>query len=52
MVESVEVRAGRFTNWAGNVRFGAATIHRPTSVPALRKLVAGADRLHPLGTGH
>lgn len=46
------MRAGRFTNWAGNVRFGAATIHRPTSVPALRKLVAGADRLHPLGTGH
>ena len=40
------------TNWAGNVTFQAARHHRPTSVEALQVLVAGADRLRVLGTGH
>ena len=40
------------TNWAGNVRFSAATRHRPTSVPELQEIVERADRLRPIGTGH
>ena len=44
--------APALTNWAGNVRFSAARVHRPTSVPELQRLVAGADRVRALGTGH
>jgi xylitol oxidase len=40
------------TNWAGNVTFGAARVHRPASVPELQELVAGAERVRALGTGH
>jgi xylitol oxidase len=40
------------TNWAGNVTFGAARIHRPTSVPEVQELVAGSTRLRALGSGH
>ena len=40
------------TNWAGNVTFRAARTHRPGSVPELQRLVAGADRVRVLGTGH
>ncbi|NUT36219.1 MAG: FAD-binding protein [Hamadaea sp.] len=40
------------TNWAGNVTFGARTVHRPTSLAELRGVVAAASRLRPLGTGH
>jgi xylitol oxidase len=43
---------GRRTNWAGNVRFGAAELHSPTSVPMLQALVARGDRVRALGTGH
>jgi xylitol oxidase len=43
---------GRRTNWAGNVRFTAAELHSPTSVPELQALVAGADRVHAVGGGH
>jgi alditol oxidase len=39
-------------NWAGNVTFEARELHRPTSVEALRSIVAKADRLRVLGTGH
>lgn len=42
----------RISNWAGNVTFTAARLHRPASVPELQALVAGADRIHALGTGH
>lgn len=42
----------RLTNWAGNITYGARTIHRPTSMDELRRLVAGADRIRALGTGH
>jgi alditol oxidase len=41
-----------FTNWAGNVTFGAARLHRPTTVEQLQHLVAGARRVRALGTGH
>ncbi|BCJ74298.1 putative xylitol oxidase [Catellatospora sp. IY07-71] len=40
------------TNWAGNVVFGAARLHRPTTVDELRAAVAGARRVRALGTGH
>jgi alditol oxidase len=39
-------------NWAGNVRFRAATVHRPASVPELQRLVAGSARIRALGTAH
>lgn len=40
------------TNWAGNIHFQADVLHRPTSVAELQRLVAGADRVRVLGTGH
>jgi xylitol oxidase len=39
-------------NWAGNVTFGAATLHRPSTVEELRRLVAGTARIRALGSGH
>ena len=35
----------RLTNWAGNVIFSARRIHRPTSLAALQRLVAGSERI-------
>jgi xylitol oxidase len=40
------------TNWAGNVAYTAAAEVRPSSVAELQKVVAGADRVRALGTGH
>src|SRR5262249_17134964 len=40
------------TNWAGNVRYGARRVHRPTSVPELQAIVRNAQRVRPIGTGH
>jgi xylitol oxidase len=40
------------TNWAGNITFGAARVHRPASVDEVRRLVAGANQVRALGTGH
>ena len=40
------------TNWARNVTFQAARVHRPTSVGELQSIVAGSSRLRALGTGH
>ena len=42
----------RVTNWAGNVVFTARRFHRPTSVPELQEIVAGAERARVLGSGH
>ncbi|GAA3192273.1 FAD-binding protein [Actinocorallia longicatena] len=39
-------------NWAGNLRFGAAAIHRPESEAELGRIVAGARRVRALGSGH
>jgi xylitol oxidase len=39
-------------NWAGNITFGAARLHRPDSLDELRRIVAGAERVRALGTGH
>ena len=43
------------TNWAGNVAFGAADFHRPSSLTELQALVAQAGprhRIRVLGAGH
>jgi xylitol oxidase len=40
------------TNWARNVTFQAARLHRPTSVAELQAIVADSSRLRALGTGH
>lgn len=39
-------------NWAGNVRFSAARIHRPATVAQLQDLVAASTAARALGTGH
>jgi xylitol oxidase len=39
-------------NWAGNLVFHAAHVHRPASVVELQEIVAGSDRLRAVGTGH
>ncbi|MFI6299738.1 D-arabinono-1,4-lactone oxidase [Nonomuraea sp. NPDC050790] len=40
------------TNWAGNVTFGAARVHRPRTLDELRRVVAAAPRVRALGSGH
>lgn len=40
------------TNWAGNVTFGAARVHRPSALDELQQVVARARRVRALGTGH
>lgn len=40
------------TNWARNFTFDAQRLHRPASLDELRRLVAGSDRIHPIGTAH
>ncbi|MER7004041.1 FAD-binding protein [Dactylosporangium sp. NPDC000555] len=44
--------AGRLRNWAGNIEFGAARVHRPETVEQVQHIVAGAERVRVLGTGH
>jgi xylitol oxidase len=39
-------------NWAGNLQFGAAQVHRPTSIDDLQYLVASSEHIRALGTGH
>lgn len=39
-------------NWAGNIRYAARELHRPTSVAELRRIVAGSRGLRPLGSRH
>jgi len=42
----------RLTNWAGNVTFTAAVLHRPRAVAELQHLVAASRNIRALGTGH
>ena len=39
-------------NWAGNVTFGAAAVHRPETVEELQELVAASRRIRALGSAH
>jgi xylitol oxidase len=45
-------QVSRRTNWAGNVTFGADTVHTPSSLDELRSLVARSRRIRALGTAH
>ncbi|MDX3854590.1 FAD-binding protein [Streptomyces sp. AK02-01A] len=40
------------TNWARNITFNAARVHRPSSVERLREIVAGGPSVRALGSGH
>lgn len=40
------------TNWAGNLRYGAATIARPCNREELHDVLAAAGPLRPLGSRH
>jgi xylitol oxidase len=42
----------RAHNWADNHSFAAARIHRPVSLDAVRRLVAGATHIHAVGARH
>jgi alditol oxidase len=39
-------------NWAGNLRYSAAEVRYPESVPELQELVAGASGIRALGSRH
>jgi len=40
------------TNWAGNITFGAARVHRPGTLDELQSVIAASDRVRALGSGH
>ncbi len=44
--------SGTSTNWAGNVAFRAERAHHPPTVADLQAVVAGAQQVRALGTGH
>ena len=44
--------AAGLTNWSGNYTYRAATVHRPSSIDALRRIASRAPKLHALGTRH
>lgn len=44
--------AGKARNWAGNVSFSAAAVHRPQSTAELAALVAGHGRVKAIGSGY
>jgi len=50
--DSAGVPSGAAVNWAGNVRFSAHRWHAPSTVDELRKIVAGARRVHAVGARH
>lgn len=39
-------------NWAGNLTFGAAQVHRPSSVEEAQAIVAESERIKAIGTRH
>ncbi|WP_201776157.1 FAD-binding protein [Streptacidiphilus melanogenes] len=39
-------------NWAGNIEFEAARVHRPGTVEEARRIVAAAEQVKVLGSGH
>lgn len=39
-------------NWAGNHTFTARRLHRPATLDELQEIVAGAERIHALGSRH
>ena len=43
---------GRQANWAGNLTYHAARLHRPTTVDEVREIVARSTRVKALGSRH
>jgi xylitol oxidase len=39
-------------NWAGNIEYGAARFHAPTSVGEVQSIVAGASKVRAVGSRH
>ncbi|MFT7474847.1 MAG: xylitol oxidase [Verrucomicrobiales bacterium] len=39
-------------NWAGNITFSAQTVHEPTSMSELNKVIGGASSIRALGSRH
>jgi xylitol oxidase len=39
-------------NWAGNYRYRAGRVHRPSNLEQVREIVGGAERLRVLGSRH
>jgi alditol oxidase len=39
-------------NWAGNYRYGAERLHRPTTLEQLQEIVSAAPSVHVLGSRH
>jgi alditol oxidase len=39
-------------NWAGNVEYGAARFHAPTSVSGVQSIVAGSTKVRAVGSRH
>ncbi|WP_026544875.1 FAD-binding protein [Arthrobacter sp. 35/47] len=40
------------TNWAGNLAYSASTLHKPTSVDEVRRIVAASSSIRALGSRH
>jgi xylitol oxidase len=40
------------TNWAGNLTYGAARVHRPETIDELRAVVASCEKVRALGSRH
>lgn len=40
------------TNWAGNLAYSALTLHKPTSVDEVRRIVAASSSIRALGSRH
>jgi xylitol oxidase len=49
---SASVRPVSEQNWAGNHRYPAGRLHRPSSLEQVQELVAGTPRVHVLGSRH
>lgn len=44
--------AGASSNWAGNITYGARTLHEPTTVAQLQDIVRRADKVRAIGSRH
>jgi xylitol oxidase len=49
---TIEEDAVAQTNWAGNVRFGAKRVETPADADGVRAVLASAERVRALGSGH
>jgi xylitol oxidase len=51
-LDSVDTMTPTITNWAENFTFSTDRVHQPNSVEQVQEVVAGCERMRPLGTGH